>query len=32
MRANKVQIAKRVEELLLIRLDGAELWDVRGNM
>src|SRR5947209_8205082 len=30
--ATAAQVAARVEELLRIRLDGAELWDVREFM
>jgi hypothetical protein len=29
MKANKAQVQTRVEEVLRIRLDGAEFWDVR---
>jgi hypothetical protein len=29
MKASKATVQKRVEELLRIRLDGAELWDIR---
>src|SRR5262249_57794260 len=29
MKATKAQIQTRIEEILRIRLDGAEIWDIR---